>query len=249
MIKNKIEIQATNMTNFRSRCYQRILVSLKSAMVVAAFVVSLCGMFLITKGNIYAEDIDKLILKLQHNDLKVRILAIEELGRIRDDESVRALMSVIENQDEDWKIQIRAIKLLAEIKSPRSVDLLIRVLDDSFFTHDCPALKWNAAIALGNFKDYAKVGDVLIDALNDKTLYVREAAIQSLGKIGDKRAVYYLISALNDKSFAIRIRAIKALGEIGDESVVPFLKRALDNDADPHIRYEAVKALRKLNAN
>lgn len=235
------------MTNYRSRCYQRISASFKSAMVVVAFMVSLCGMFLITKGNVYAEDIDKLILKLQHNDLKVRILAIEELGRSRDDESVRALMSVIENQGEDGKIQIRAIKLLAEIKNPRAVDLLIKVLDDPFFTHDCPALKWNAAIALGNFKDYAKVVDVLIDALNDKTLYVREAAIQSLGKVGDKRAVHYLISALNDKSFAIRMRAIKALGEIGDEPVVPFLKRTLDNDADPYIRDEAVKALRKLN--
>ncbi|MDA8214663.1 MAG: HEAT repeat domain-containing protein [Nitrospiraceae bacterium] len=237
------------MTNFRSRRYQKISVSLKSAMVVVAFVVSLCGMFLITKGNVYADDIDKLILKLQHNDLRVRILAIEELGRIRDDESVRALMSVIENQGEDWKIQIRVVKLLAEIKNPRAVDLLIKVLDDPFFTYDCPALKWNAALALGNFKNYSKVVDVLIDALTDKTLYVREAAMQSLGNIGDRKAVPYLISALSDKSFAIRMSAIKALGKTGDESAIPFVKRVLDNDADPHIRDEAVKALRKLNEN
>jgi HEAT repeat protein len=174
---------------------------------------------------------------------------VEELGRIGDDDSVRALMSVIENQGEDWKIQIRAVKLLAEIKSLISVDLLIRVLDDPFFTYDCPALKWNAALALGNFKGHSKVADVLIDALTDKTLYVREAAIQSLGEIGSRKAVPYLIFALNDKSFAIRISAIMALGKIGDESAIPFVKRVLDNDTDPHIRDEAAKALKRLNEN
>ncbi|WP_333653004.1 HEAT repeat domain-containing protein [Dissulfurispira sp.] len=174
---------------------------------------------------------------------------MEELGRIGDDDSVRALMSVIENQGEDWKIQIRAVKLLAEIRSPKAVDIFMRILQDPFFTYDCPALKWNAALALGNFKGHSKVADVLIDALNDKTLYVREAAIQSLREIGSRKAVPYLISALNDKSFAIRINAIMALGKIGDESAIPFVKRVLYNDADPHIRDEAAKALRRLNGN
>ena len=172
---------------------------------------------------------------------------MEELGRIGDDDSVRALMSVIENQGEDWKIQIRAIRLLAEIKSPKAIDIFMRILQDPFFTNDCPALKWNAALALGNYKGHSKVADVLIDALTDKTLYVREAAIQSLGEIGSRKAVPYLIFALNDKSFAIRVSAIMALGKIRDGSAIPFVKRVLDNDADPHIRDEAAKALRKFN--
>lgn len=162
---------------------------------------------------------------------------------------VKVGMSVIENQGEDWKIQIRAVKLLAEIKNYRAVDILIRTLEDPFFTYDCPALKWNAAFALGNFKNYDRVVDVLIDALNDKTLYVREAAIQSLGEIGSRKAVPYLIFALSDKSFAIRISAVIALGKIGDMEAIHFVKRVLENDADPHIRDEAVKALRRLNAN
>lgn len=212
----------------------------------------LCSAFcflVVSQGHTAPHDIDKLLVKLRHDDPKIRLSAMEELGRIGDDDSVRALMSVIENQGEDWKIQIRAVKLLAEIKNPRAVDLLIKVLDDPFFTYDCPALKWNAALALGNFKNYSKVVDVLIDALTDKTLYVREAAIQSLGEIGNRKAVPYLISALNAKSFAIRISAIMALGKIGDGAAIPFVKRVLDNDTDPHIRDEAVKALRRLDAN
>jgi len=209
-----------------------------------------CALFLIVfQGHAAPHDIDKLLVKLRHDDPKIRLSAIEELGRIGDDESVRALMSVIENQGEDWKIQIRAIKLLSEIKNPMAVDLLIKVLDDPFFTYDCPALKWNAALALGNFKNYSKVVNVLIDALTDKTLYVREAAIHSLGEIGNSKAVPYLISALSDKSFAIRMSAINALGKIEDGSAIPFVKGILDNDADPHIRDEAAKTLKRLNAN
>jgi HEAT repeat protein len=213
-------------------------------------IILLCALFLIvSQAHAAPHDIDKLLLKLGHDDPKVRLSAVEELGSIRDDESGRALMSVIENQGEDWKIQIRAVKLLAEIKNYRAVDVLIRTLEDPFFTYDCPALKWNAASALGNFKNYDRVVDVLIDALNDKTLYVREAAIQSLGEIGSRKAVPYLIFALSDKSFAIRISAIIALGKIGDMEAIHFVKRVLENDADPHIRDEAVKALRRLNAN
>lgn len=201
------------------------------------------------QGYALSYDINNLLLKLRHDDPNVRLSAIEELGRIGNNDSVRALMSVIENQGEDWKIQIRTVKLLATIENLIVVDLLIKILEDPFFTYDCPALKWNAAIALGNFKGYPKVVDVLINALDDKILYVREAAIQSLGEIGSRKAVPYLISALSDKSFAIRISAIKALGKIGDESAIPFVKRVLDNDTDPHIRDEAAKVLKRLNAN
>lgn len=204
---------------------------------------------IVSQGHAAPHDIDKLLVKLRHNDPEIRLSAVEELGNIRDDESVRALMSVIENQGEDWKIQIRAVKLLAKIKNPRAIDVLIRILDDPFFTHDCPALKWNAAIALGNFKKYSKIVDTLLDALTDKTLYVREAAIQSLGEIGSRKAVPYLIFALNDKSFTIRMSAIKALGKIGDGAAIPFVKRVLDNDTDPHIRDEAARVLRRLNEN
>ncbi|GER93042.1 hypothetical protein A45J_0773 [hot springs metagenome] len=205
----------------------------------------LCALFLIvSQGHAASHDIDKLLIRLQHDDPKLRLSAMEELGKIGDGDSVMAIMKVVENQGEDWKIKIRAIKLLAEIKNPMTVDLLIKVLDDPFFTYDCPALKWNAAIALGNFKNYAKAVDALIDALNDKTLYVKEAAIQSLGEIGDRRAVPYLVLALSDKSFAIRISAIKALGKIRDVEAIPFLRKVLDNATDHYIKEETENAIK-----
>ena len=199
--------------------------------------------FLADKGVAGQEDVEILMLRLQHSNPNVRISAIEELGMIKSDEAVTALMDVIKDRYEDWKVQKRTIQVLSEIRDYRAVDLLIRILTDSIFTRDCPALKWNAAIALGNFKEDQKVFDTLIESLNDRILYIREAAIQSLGNIGHKKAVPYLIAALNDKNFAIKMSAIQAIGKIGDEEAVPFLEQIADSDMDEYLQAEALKAL------
>ncbi|MBI3593024.1 MAG: HEAT repeat domain-containing protein, partial [Nitrospirae bacterium] len=145
-----------------------------------------------------------------------------------------------------WKIQILAIRLLSETKDLRAAELIMNVLQYPFFTNDCPALKWNAAIALGNFGNERRIVNTLIDTLHDRDLYVREASIQSLGKIGNADAVPHLISALSDSSFAIKLSAINALGKIGSPAAIPYLRRIVDNDGDEYIKNEALSALKRL---
>jgi HEAT repeat protein len=208
------------------------------------------GVFLIliaAIGGDFAES-SEISLKLNHTDFNISLEDIEELGKLSSEESVKALMGVVEDRHEDWRLQIKAIKLLSGVDDQRVANLLIRVLTDPFLTFDCPALKWNAAVELGNFGKYQDVVDALIKGLADDVVYVREAAIQSLGQIGSMRAVPYLLSALNDKSFAIRISAVKALGKIGDNKAVPYLKEVAANDTDQYIKDEAEKALRTLSA-
>ena len=195
-----------------------------------------------------AEDVDMLAAKLRHGNPEVRLSAIDALGRIRDAEALGELIGVIEDQTEDWTIKVRVVKLLGEIGNPRATGVLIKILDDPAFTNNCAALKWNAAVALGNFKKYTKVVEVLIDALEDRTLYVKEAAIQSLGEIGNPSAVPHIISALNDKSFAIRISAVRALGKIGAVEAIPYLRKLLSGDGDGYIKEEAARALKSLSA-
>lgn len=204
-------------------------------------------LFPANKASAAEFNLNEIEMQLQHSDLKVNISAVEELGKIGNDEAVTMLMRVLEDRLRNWKIRKRAIQTLADIKNYRAVDLLIQILVDSTFSKDCPALKWNAAIALGNFKEHQKVVDALIEAMNDRTLYIREAAIQSLGDIGNKKALPYLISVLADKNFAIRISAIRSLYKIGDIEAIPFLKQIADSDMDEYIRAEAVKALYMLS--
>lgn len=189
------------------------------------------------------QDIDEMLKKIYENPIS----AIEELETKGDDSSVKMLMHIIENRYEDWRIKIKAIQSISKLKNPIAIDLLIKVLNDSFFTFDCPALKWHAAKALGNFHGYSRIEDALLDSLSDESTYVREAAIESLGKLRSKRAVAYIIPFLDNSSFALRISAIKALGRIGDKTSIPFLKRALEKESDSLIRDEYIKTLKNLD--
>ena len=205
--------------------------------------------FVVPKEKVIADNIDDLIINLRNSDRQTRLLAVEELGRISDERAVDALLNFVVIKAEDWRIKIRAIGLLGEIADPRVSEVLVKIFNDPFINEECPAIKWNTAIALGkNFNKGSRAVDSLIDALNHNNLLIREAAIQSLGIIGDSRAVPFLIPALNDKSFAIKFSAIKALGNIGDPQAIPFLKQILDNDSDPYIKREALSALKNFSS-
>lgn len=145
---------------------------------------------------------------------------------------------------QDWHERIKAIRMLGRSGDPEASDAVMSALYDP-----CPAIKWNAATALGNFRDDPRVVSALIGALRDDTLYIREAAVRSLGSVGSAAAVPYLISALHSRSFAVRIEAVKALGRIGDIKAAPYLKRAAHHDGDPLIRREALSALEKVQRN
>lgn len=212
-----------------------------------SFTIAIVVLFFLSNGGIsIAENIDKLISDLDRGDLRTRLSAVEELGRIRDEKSIDLLMNVADTSGEAWKIKTRAIRLLGEIGNAKAVDLLTKIFNDPFLNHECPAIKWNAAIALGNFKKNPRVTHTLINGLEDDNLVIREGIIQSLGKTGDPKAVPLLISLLQDKSFAIRMSAIKSLGEIGDHQAISPLKHIVDNDDDPYMKNEALSALKNI---
>jgi len=193
-------------------------------------------------GTAEAGSADGLIAKLQGDDAGNRSV-LEQIRNSSDDRTVRALMKIVEERRDDWKLQIVAIRLLGEIGNPLAADLLIRVVTDVFFTNDCPALKWNGIVALGSFRDNSRVTDALLYRLNEDTLYLREAVIQSLGRTGDGEALPYLVSALGDKHFSVRMNAVRALGNIEDRAAVPYLETFLKNESDPLLRDEASRVL------
>ena len=186
-----------------------------------------------------ADGIERLVADLDSGSPEVRMAAVERLGTIKSDESVQALIGVVRDRGDDWRLQIRAIRKLGSTDNPAFVELLIDMLNDPFVTNTCPALKWNAALALGSFARYPKVFDALVYSLHDKDIYVREAVIQSLGRLGDARAVPFLAEALHDKSFAIQYSAVKALGILKDSGAAGYLRRIARNSDDPLLRSEA----------
>ncbi len=213
----------------------------------SVLIILLCiALFAADEVRAIERNYDKIMLNLQSGNYQTRLSAVEDLGKIRDEASVRMLISVVADRQENWRIQIRAIRFLGEIGHPDSADILIKTMQDPFRHYECPAIKWNTAVALGSFKKNSKVVDVLINALNDKILYVREAAIQSLGEIAESRTAPQLIPLLEDKSFAIKLSTIQALGKIGDPQAIPSLKQIAANNTDEHIKAAAVKALNNI---
>ena len=73
---------------------------------------------------------------------------------------------------------------------------------------------------------------------------VRKAAVATLGKIGDERAVEPLIGVLSDDDWRVRWSAAEALGKIGDERAVePLIEVLSYDDGDENVHEAAAEAL------
>jgi HEAT repeat protein len=84
-----------------------------------------------------------------------------------------------------------------------------------------------------------------ISGLADPDWKTRWKACQTLGEVGDQRAVQPLIRALSDRNQWVRIVAAEALGQIGDEGATRALIFAL-NDDSIWVRRASVVALGKI---
>ncbi|MBI3592529.1 MAG: HEAT repeat domain-containing protein [Nitrospirae bacterium] len=204
--------------------------------------------FLMLSGLSGAVEYDGLISEFQKDDWERALLNDRGIQKFQDEKLFNDLVRLINNRGLDWSVRIRGIKLLGEIKTAKAVANLVDMFNDPFFNHECPSIKSYVAAALGNFSNDPAVVDALISGLNDGELLVREASIQSLGRIGNHRAVPHLITVLNDKSFAVKASAINALQKIGDQRAVPYLKTLADTTDDRHLKEVAQLALKRFSS-
>jgi bilin biosynthesis protein len=104
---------------------------------------------------------------------------------------------------------VGALGHVAQEKSDeKSCNLLVSSLTDPE-----PLIRTEAAAALGQI-NYPPSVPHLILAVKDADLDVRKAAINSLGKIGDRTAMETLQTALNDEQEVIKVLAKLAIAQI-----------------------------------
>jgi HEAT repeat protein/beta-lactamase regulating signal transducer with metallopeptidase domain len=88
----------------------------------------------------------------------------------------------------------------------------------------------------------------LIETLGDANASVRIAAANSLGQLGDPRAIAALAKALREDTDArVREAAAYALGQIDDPRAVPHLLAALKTERAPNVREKIVSALHEID--
>ena len=82
-------------------------------------------------------------------------------------------------------------------------------------------------------------------ALSDDDVRVREAAIQALGRLGDRAPLELLVQAADDDDSSVRRAAIRSLGWQGERAPVEPLVQAAD-DGNSRVRQAAIRALGRL---
>ena len=91
-------------------------------------------------------------------------------------------------------------------------------------------------------QDTSSVVPALIARLKDDDAGVRRAAAQSLGRLGDRRAVQPLIAILADAEAEVRRSAIEALADLEDPAAIGPIAGLL-KDSDTDVKKEALDAL------
>jgi HEAT repeat protein len=155
--------------------------------------------------------------------------ALERLGELTDDE-VRAALG-----DPDVSVRRRACEIAAH---HRDVDLVPLLTDADSRVVEVAA--WACGEHESN-RDAVVEALIGLAATADDAL-VREAAVASLGAIGDERAVATIVAACADKP-AVRRRAVLALAPFDGDDVEAAIDRALV-DRDWQVR-QAAEDLRR----
>ena len=144
-----------------------------------------------------------------------RVKQIRELGYSarfappdRQEVYAQALARII-HQETDGLIRQEAVKAIANIPGQTTVDALKYATED----HDRDVRREVCAA----WKKYNGPESVpaLIDILaSESDLYIRQDAIEMLGKMGDKQAIRAMIAPLSDSDVALQYYSVVALQQI-----------------------------------
>jgi len=106
------------------------------------------------------------------------------------------------------------------------------------------AERCDVAIQLGQYGQNSV--DYLLKAINSDDMWVRMVVTESLGSIGDERAIDPLVGMLKDEDQMVRFMAAESLGKIGHSDALPALQEtcAIDN---PFVAIAAEEAISRIS--
>ncbi len=183
-------------------------------------------------------DVAHTIKQLEHEDVRVRLVAVQALMRKGPDAKTAVPALIRRLRDDDESVRVNAQRALAAIGKTAVPDLIIALKDDD------PSVRQVIAFTLMRIGPGARDAvPALIVALKDDYKPVRLSSVVALGEIGAdaKPAVPALVAALRDLNEQVRDAAQQALSSIGT-GAVPELINALKHD-DLMVRNSAALAL------
>lgn len=209
--------------------------------------------------------VDQAVRLLDSPQAWMRGAAAEDLGRMRSEKSVDALVQAMEDPVADVRIRsaqaIGAVggraaagKLVTFFHQPdrwsgiRIADILASMGEETVddIIREFPGIPQEsrrlAIDVLGRVRSLSAV-PLLRQLLRDKDENIRARAVDALGQIGDPSNTELLVQAVSDQAWQVRAVAAKALGRIAGNESVPVLCRAL-TDEQWWVRANAAEALK-----
>lgn len=171
--------------------------------------------------------------QLSADDANKQLRALEELARIKDPASAEAVAGLLGTAKGQVKLQ--AVKTLRTLGQESAVPALIAAIDFDVPAGTDPSIKVaneaNKEIAeyLGELRAKAAVDALMRLATESKDAYVRVAAVNALGDIGDTKAVDVLMEIATNEAEETYVnkKAVQALGNLGDPRAVAAIKKML----------------------
>jgi len=171
----------------------------------------------------------------------VRVALISSLCQVKEispDEAINIIIGYLGDEEtvpfSDYSVNKMAVDSLLRMGAGPVPHLI-----SSLESNPGPKIKVKIVLVLAKIRDLRAI-EPLVVVLKDNDPLVRNAAVEALGELEDKRATGSLLALVRDKESSVL--AIGSLGKIKDEkSVEPLI--LLLQEKDPNIRNAAVKAL------
>jgi len=186
-------------------------------------------------------------LRFDSPDRDVREGAVAELvglARQGDREALQLLVDGLESEDDRKRDD--ALEGLAELGDPAHFPLFEAAARED----PSGRVRAEAAEALKRMPA-DRAGPVLVDLLEDESEWVVRESIDSLGDLGYQRAAPELRRLAQSDDLGLAVRSARSLGQLGDASAVPLVLPRLAEragDADPEVRRDALRGMRRLDA-
>jgi len=155
----------------------------------------------------------------------LRRVCVWALGELRNAQAISSLMRALREQEFYWVFDTSQPRLVSADSYTRFFTLGIGLGWEGTMAEVTGVPGDGPAWALGKIGEPAV--EPLLNALNDKKAFVREACVFGLGYTGSSNAVESLITLTADKDENIRWLAAEALSRIADARATQYLMEAL----------------------
>ena len=163
----------------------------------------------IARPPLSSEDEQRLIKALDHYDPAVRAAAARVIGRLQVTAAGDTLIKAV--NDSSAEVRYAAMRALGSIKDARAV----QTLTEQFAYYRKGEGAWAALDALAHLAQPASTA-LFKERLADKDPYLRRAAAEGLGRIGDSASIDELVrNATTDDAEMVRMAMAFALAKLG----------------------------------